>query len=131
MPPFGLVAGITFILIAMAIGVIQSWRYAIPQGLMLHLLKPGPHAQAVGGIQPLYVRLESLGMNERPALYVNSQRVAWEDFGNLLQRELRHRPPSWPVYLEGDRDLQWCYAVEVIDKIRGFHIEAVLLTGRR
>jgi len=39
--------------------------------------------------------------------------------------------PTWPVYFEGDQDLEWQDAAKVIDLIRGANAEVVLLTPRR
>lgn len=97
----------------------------------MHLLKREPRLQAVGGVQPLYVRLEWRGDNHRPNLLVDSQSVAWEDLGKVLQTGLLRRPPSWPVYVEADRDVEWESAVKAIDVVRGLHAEVTLLTGRR
>jgi phosphatidate phosphatase APP1 len=111
--------------------VFQSWVFYSPRGLRVHLLKREPRLQAVGGIQPLYVRLEWRGDNHRPNLLVDSQSVAWEDLGKVLQTGLLRRPPSWPVYVEADRDVEWESAVKAIDVVRGLHAEVTLLTGRR
>jgi hypothetical protein len=97
----------------------------------VHLLRLQPHLQAVGGIQPLCVRLEWRGVNNRPGLLVDSRPVAWEDLGTVVQSELLRRPPSWPVYFEADRDIEWEFAVKAVDVIRGRHAEVTLVTGRR
>lgn len=52
----------------------------------------------------------------------------WEDFDIVLQKELIRRPPNWPVYLEGDPNMEWKWAVKTIDRIRGLGAEVVLLT---
>jgi biopolymer transport protein ExbD len=49
------------------------------------------------------------------------------EFERLLRRELRIRPPSWPVYVDGDPDLEWGEVVRAIDVIRGSHGEVVIL----
>jgi hypothetical protein len=60
---------------------------------------------------------------------------AWAvGLGFKLGREIRKlttRPPTWPVYFEGDQDLEWQDAAKVIDLIRGSKAEVVLLTPRR
>jgi biopolymer transport protein ExbD len=118
-------------LLAVTVWVFQSLFHLPPQGFSVHLLRPELRSQAVSGIQPLYVRLEFRGVNHRPGLSVDSQPVAWEDFGNVLQNGLRSRPPSWPVYVEADRDVEWESAVKAVDVIRGLNAEVTLLTGRR
>ena len=100
----------------------------MPKGIFIHLLKPGP---PVLGIQPLRVRVEFAGRSVSPSLYVNSRPVTWEDFATVLQQELNRRPPHWPVYFEGDPDLDWRDAMKVIDTIRGLQAEVVLLKTAR
>jgi hypothetical protein len=50
-------------------------------------------------------------------------------FSALLKKELVRRPPDWPVYVEGDRDLEWRQVAEAIDAVRGQRAEVILLTG--
>jgi hypothetical protein len=104
------VAGIIYMLVMLTMMVLQSWAFYSRVGLRVHLLKPEPRLLAVGGIQPLYVRLEWRGGNLRPGLFVDSQHVEWEDLGAVLQSGLLRRPPGWPVYFEADRDVEWEFA---------------------
>lgn len=55
--------------------------------------------------------------------------MAWEDFSALLKKELARLPPDWPVYVEGDPDLEWLQVAEVIDAVRGQQAEVILLSG--
>ena len=126
---FGLIAAITHLMIAISIGVLQSWAHVVPKGLQIHLVRPGISAQRSPGIQPLLVRVESGGRSGDPSLYMNARQVSWEDFGVVLQKELNQRPPNWPVYFEGDPDMDWLWAVKAIDTIRGLQAEVVLLTS--
>jgi hypothetical protein len=126
---FGLIALITYLLEFISIGVLQSSAYIIPVGLRIHLVRPGISARRNPGIQPLLVRVESGGRSWRASLYVDSRPVSWEDFGGVLQKELNQRPPDWPVYLQGDPDMDWQWAVRAMDTIRGLHAEVVLLTS--
>jgi biopolymer transport protein ExbD len=64
----------------------------------------------------------------RPHLYVDSRPVSWEDFAAVLQNDLNRRPPNWPVYFQGDPEMEWQWAVTVIDTIGGLHAEVILLT---
>ena len=135
-PSFGLVAAITFLLVLIPMWVLQSWSFIGPVGLRIHLWRPGIVAPPSPGMQPLLVRLESRERGRRPNLFVDSQSVTWEDFGSLLRRKLVQRPPGWPVYLQGDADMEWQWAVKAIEIIRGQGPEVVLLkaaasSGRR
>jgi biopolymer transport protein ExbD len=98
-------------------------EYPFPTGIKVRLLRPGVSVQPSPGIQPLLVRVERDGR-----LYVNSELVPTERLDSLLRKELGLRPPDWPVYVEGDRDLDWGVVLDVIDRVRGLHAEVVLLT---
>ncbi len=63
----------------------------------------------------------------RPSLYVDGQPVPWEDLETVVVRELKLRPPSRPVYLDGDPNMEWEWAGRTIDRIRGLQAEVVLL----
>lgn len=98
-----------------------------PHGLRVHLIRPGVTAPRSPGIQPLLVRVVRDGHNAK--LYVGSDPVALEDLSALLKEELARRPPDWPVYVEGDPDLEWRQVAEAIDAVRGQQAEVILLTG--
>jgi len=101
----------------------------VPTGLFIHVIRPGVVTQASLGLQPLRVRVASGGRGRRPTIYVDSQIVAWEDLAGLLKKELSRRPPDWPVYVEGDPDLEWRQVAEAIDAVRGQPAQVVLLAG--
>jgi hypothetical protein len=124
----GLVTATTYLLLFIPLCVIQSWAYMGPKGLRVHLLRLGITSQRNPGIQPVLVQLESRGRRGRPSLYVDFQPVSWEDFGVVLQKELNQRPPNWPVYFQGDPDMEWDWAGKTIDAIRGLQAEVILLT---
>jgi len=86
--------------------------------------------QAGERLPALLVRVGYAGYGVPPRLYVNSRAVSWEDLDAVLNKELRLRPPTWPVYLEGDPAIEWGHAVKAMDVIRGLHAEVVLLTGK-
>jgi hypothetical protein len=125
---FGLIAATTCVMVFIAMSVAKSLDHVVSTGLRVRLLRPGVTAERSPGIQPLRVRVASDGRSVHPRLYVDSQLVSWQDFGALLQKELSRRPPDWPVYVEGDPDMEWRYAAETIDAIRGLRAEVVLLT---
>jgi hypothetical protein len=108
--------------------VIADATVHTTMGLTVHLVMPGIRADFGPGIQPLRVRLEFDRRSRRVSPYVDSQPIRWDDFGPLLNKELPRRPPNWPVYLEGDPEMEWRDAVRAIDIIRGLHGEVVLLT---
>jgi hypothetical protein len=111
------------------------WAFQKPSsfGLIastIFVLKPGIPAKPQPGIEPLLVRVESRGRNVTRSLYIGSQRIPPEDFGRVLRYGLTLRPPTWPVYVVGDSDLEWGDVMKAIDEIRGLHAEVVLLTPR-
>ncbi len=97
------------------------------KGLFVYLVRPGILAQSTPWLEPLIVRVDFAGPTACPLLYLNSRPIAWEDLGTVLQKELNHRPPHWPVFLEGGPDLQWRDVAQAIDIVRGANGEVVLL----
>jgi biopolymer transport protein ExbD len=86
-------------------------------------------AQRVSGLQPLRMRVCADGRSPHPILSMGSKIVPWEDFGAVLQEELNRRPPDWPVYVDGDRTIEWRSVTEAIDAIQGQGAQVVLLTS--
>lgn len=101
----------------------------IPKGLKIRLLRPGIQAPAIPGMQPLVVRVVSAKDRRGPSLLVNSQSVQWDDFDAALRKELGRRPPSWPVYLQADGNLEFKWPATAVDRIRGLHADVVLVTS--
>lgn len=131
MPSFGLVAGVILVILVPGFCIIKSMERPAPVGLPIRILRPEMYAASSPGIQPLLVRIEFAGLNRPPKLYVDARRVSWEDFGAALQVELMRRPPTWPVYLDGDPKLEVSWPFRAIDRIRGSGAEVVLVTGRQ
>ena len=125
---YGLIGTHACLVIVIPVWVMISEMPWVPKGLVVHLVKPGIPAQIMPGLQPLRVRVEAVVGSAQPTLYVDSRLVRWEDFGAVLQKEISRRPPNWPVYVDGDPDMEWGSAVKAIDTIRGLHAEVVLLT---
>ena len=131
----GLVMVLCCLVIDIPVWVTYFGYRRVPMGLPVHLMKTAASNQADPGIQPVMVRLVLTGCDlhpqlpggARPCLYIDSQLVSWEAFDSVLQQKLGLRPPNWPVYVEGDKAMEWKYAGEVIDKIRGLQAEVVLL----
>ena len=124
--PLSGLSSIALLLIEVLLVLIITFlvlRPITPKGIRIRLLRPGVSAQPSPGIQPLVVRVERDGR-----LYVNSELVPTERLDSLLRKELNRRPPDWPVYVEGDGDMDWGDVLDVIDRLRGLHAEVVLLT---
>jgi len=117
-----------FLVVNIGVGVMLCLEYPTPTGIMVRLLRPGISAQRSPGIQPLLVRVERHGRG-LTHLYVNSQPVSLENLDSVLRKELGRRPPDWPAYVEGDRDMEWGDVLAVIDRLRGLHAGVVLLTS--
>ena len=126
-----LLGALTFLLVFLSLTVLQGMARPILVGLPVRLL-PAPSATGRSpGIAPLVVRVSPPGVNSRPRLYVDSRSVSRGDFESVLQKELSQRPPNWPVYLDGDPDMEAHWVLEIVDVIRGLRAEVVLLPGPR
>jgi hypothetical protein len=103
----------------------QFWWAAgrlCPKGLIVGLMKPGVQGQPSPGIPPIRIHVT------RSLVIVNSQSVAWELLETVLRRELALRPLNWPVYIDGDPDLEFQWPARAIDVVQGLHVPVVLLT---
>jgi biopolymer transport protein ExbD len=127
---FGLLASLICSLLFMCVCVVESTRF-VPTGLVVHLLKPEVATKAQAGVEPLLVRVEFNGRSVIRNLYIGSQRIPSEVFDTTLLKGLASRPPTWPVYVEGDPNLDWGTVAKVVDEIRGLHAKVVMLTRPR
>jgi hypothetical protein len=118
-PAFGLLAGMVFAILAIVMMVLTGGLKRTPQGLWIHLLKPGAlPAKPDAWTAPVVVLVKDGGLGQEPILYVNSKRVAWEDLAGVLKYDLSGRR-EWKVYVEGDNCLPWADVASVIDIARG------------
>jgi biopolymer transport protein ExbD len=100
-------------------------------GLPVRVYRAEKTSQPIPGLEPVLVRIHFKAGDSRPELYINSQLVPWDNFEENLQKALSRCPPEWPVYVEGDPDLDWGAVVNVLDRIRGLHVPVTMLTNRR
>ena len=131
LPSFGLMAAIVY-LVLMLVAFASHLTLVIPKGLIIHIWKSEvvPY-QSSPWTEPLLVRLALTGRSPRPNLYLNRQPESWDELGPALAKELSRRPPHFPVYVEGDPDMDWGPVVNVVDIIRGLHAEVILLKATR
>ena len=133
LPGFGVVGGMIYAIMAMLMMLLTASPMN-SKGLWVHLLKPGatptksdPVTEPI--VAPIIVRLEDAGSGKRPNLYVNSTRVAWEDFDRVLKQRLSIRR-DWIVYVEGDDALSWGNVATVIDVANGYHAKVFFVTRK-
>jgi hypothetical protein len=127
---FGLIAFSIYSLL-LIIDLFFRTLTLVPTGFVVHLLRPEVSGETQPGVEPLLVRVEGEGFSAVRSLYIGSWRVPSQDFDTVLRKGLDTRPPSWPVYVEGDPNLEWRAVVGAIDEIRGFNAKVVLLTRPR
>ena len=96
-----------------------------PHGLQVHLVRPGVQIPRSSGVQALLVQVEAAG------IFIDSERMTLDGLRSRLKQELARRPPDWPVYVQGDPDLEWRAVAEAIDVIRGAQAGVVLLPTPR
>jgi hypothetical protein len=126
----GLVMSTTWLVVLTSFSV---WHFSFPDpavGLPVRLLRPGAQREHVGDLHPLLVRVacsEGDGCAS-PILYLNSQPIAWDQLGPLLDKQLLLRPPVWPVYVQGDASLDWGSVALAVDIIEGKGAQVILLT---
>lgn len=117
---------LTLLTFIMMVGTILDHYQSY--GLRVRVLRPGIVGQRNAGIQPLLVELRGKVRDPRPKLYMDFQSVSWDDFDTAIEREIRLRPLDWPVYFQADGDLDYRWAAEVMDRLKGWQVEVILLT---
>jgi biopolymer transport protein ExbD len=113
-----------------------SYLWCIPQlmdlpnpiGLRVHLARPGAieTAQPMGGLTPILVQVD-----EQHRVFVNWAEVPWQALPAVLAREMKTRPPHWPVFVEGHPANDLMYPVRAMDAIQGAGGKVMLLTTWR
>ncbi len=108
----------------MTLGPIPS------KGLYVHLLRPGRTVPSTDKwTAPLVVYIKHVGPGKAPDLYVNSVAVSWDDLSKALKAELSRRS-EWVVYVQGDSNIPWAGAVDVVDVAHGLRAKVIMLTPR-
>lgn len=51
-------------------------------------------------------------------IYIDTEKVAVEDFERVLKKNLESKPPSIIVYLRADEKIDYGYAIEIIGRMR-------------
>ena len=145
---FGLLTSIVCLFAMLASFLSYMFVFPAPIGLPVRLLRPGVQGQRLAGLEPLVVRVacsgggpspnssipsglmtaEQLPPCASPILYFNSERVAWDQLGPLLDKKLLLRPPVWPVYVQGEGRLEWRSVARAVDIVEGKGAQVVLLT---
>jgi len=105
-----------------------------PKGLEVHLLRTDRlQASDLPGVDqwtpPVVVRIALQPTRSESKLMVNSVACSWDDLGTVLENELKRRPEH-VVYVEGDPEIYWAYAAEVIDVAQGLGAKPYLLTPK-
>jgi biopolymer transport protein ExbD len=118
----------TWLVLLIFVLYIQTKDHWTSTGLPVRLQRAGTIEQANVGIQPVLVQVKPGDKDH--IFYVDSRPVPYKDLPAVLEKEIMRRPPRWPVYLEGDPNMEFATAAQAIDAIRGVHAEVVLL-GRR
>ncbi len=121
---YGLMASSTFACLALVNWVVTASAQRIPVGLTIRMVRPGVAGPNYAGIQPLRIQI---GPGSEK-LYVDSKSIHWENLDAVLRTELSRRPPNWPVYVDGNPDLEWKDVAPAIDALRGLGAEVVLVT---
>lgn len=100
------------------------------RGLYVDLVKPGsPAAPNDPFNQPVLVQLVDAGPGKAAKLFVNSKPTTWQDLSSALKGELRSRP-RWVVQVEGDENVAWVDAINVMDVAKSLSAKVVMLTSK-
>ena len=100
---------------------------SVRTGIFIHLWKPVAQTNDTPALPVLVVRFALHGHQKRPDLFVDSEPVTWPELETALRAKLVHYPPHWPIYLDGDPNMDWQYAVEVTETIHSLKAEVIFL----
>lgn len=123
--PFPLIAVPILVLSVAAFMVFPSF-YG-PRGLRVRLIATLA-SEAKAPSQPIVIAVVSTKADPVPTVYLNSNKMTWDELQNKLQRELEVGPPGSIVYVQADNDIYWQNVTYVIDVAKGLHADVVLLT---
>jgi biopolymer transport protein ExbD len=126
LPTTSLVTLLVLELVAIPVWLDYVLTHRPPIGIRIRLLRSEYASQPSPGIQPVLIHID-----RDHSLSVNGKAVSTDDFESALRSELPLRPTSWPVYLEGDCDLEWQYAFRVIEAVQPYGRNVVLLKSRQ
>jgi hypothetical protein len=125
---------VLFLLLMLLWTVFVQVTPLTPYGLAIHAVPPNIKPALTAGIMPLRIHVLSGKISNYSApirgIQVGSQIIDRSDFPAFLRREIPKRPPDWPVYIEGDSDLEYQSVAWAIDAVSPFGAKVILLTPR-
>lgn len=134
LPPFGLsyTLVLSSIVVPSFLIFIYAWGWDRPSmGIRISTSEePLLSARSLSVNLPPLVRLEQVGNDGPPKLYLNSNPVRWDELGEALTNQLKLRP-DWVVYVDADDMVSWSDVIGAMDIIRGRHAKIVLLARKK
>ena len=117
--------------VVVALAIPTPWGPS--RGLAIRTIRPGVKLIPAAGVMPLRIRVladNQSGYRGAPmrGLEIGSQVIDRTDLGAFLAREMAKRPSDWPVYIEGDRELDFGSVAWTIDAVSAFGSKVILLT---
>jgi hypothetical protein len=117
--------------VVVALAIPTPWGPS--RGLAIRTIRPGVKLIPAAGVMPLRIRVLSdnqSGYRGAPmrGLEIGSQVIDRTDLAAFLTREMAKRPSDWPVYIEGDRELDFESVARTIDAVSAFGAKVILLT---
>ena len=98
-----------------------------PHGFAIRTIRPNVKLISAAGMMPLRIRVLGSDHAER-GLQIGAQMIDRADFAAFLAREIPKCPPDWPVYVDGDPDLDYGSVAWAIDAVGAFGAKVILLT---
>lgn len=125
---------VLFVLLMLLWTVLVQITPLTPHGLAIRTVPPNIKLAPTPGIMPLRIHVLAGKISNYTApirgIQVGSQIIDRSDFAAFLRREIPKRPPDWPVYIEGDSDLEYQSVAWAIDAVSAFGAKVILLTPR-
>jgi hypothetical protein len=129
---------VLFLLLMLLWTVFVQITPLTPHGLAIRTVPPNIKPVPTAGIMPLRIHVLAGVLAGKISNYsapirgiqIGSQIMDRSDFAAFLRREIPKRPPDWPVYIEGDSDLEYQSVAWAIGAVSPFGAKVILLTPR-
>jgi biopolymer transport protein ExbD len=130
LPPFGLVAGLVYVVFVLSMRLVDTWAFEFhhPRGFYVRTALPDSIGTTSNTLKrSLVIRIEAGKPGEIPKLYLNDRPIAWSGLATAVQREIGRASES-TVYVTADNDARWADATNAMDVARGLGCKVVLLS---
>lgn len=124
-----------FMVLWVVVAVANATRWVPSHGFAIRTIRPAVKLIPTAGVMPIRIRVlagNQSGYGRVPirGVQIGSQVIGRTDLAAFLMREMAKRPPDWPVYIDGDGDLEFASIAWTIDEVSALGAKVILLTPK-